>query len=166
VTLQDVQGVGLDQLVDLFRKIAIDNPESEAIDLMDKAQLRDDQPVHVRYYSDTVTQSMSFKWGHTVYSREQFEERVVALSRLFAGKLLYRFNVHRRLFTQCSVKASMKPNARSHNQGNMNTMILERPPSADAISDFVLDYSRANNIHFADVAKLSLMGSKPMKIHV
>jgi hypothetical protein len=160
VTLADIQNVELDQIVELFKEIEVHSPESKAIDLLTKSNLRDDRPVKTRYYTDTVSQSMSLKGHHAVSTEWEFEKRVRALSRLFAGKLLYRFEKDKRLFTRCSVKAELKSNANIRIRGDRNVLDLKRPPRAEKIADFVFSYLGANDVFGEDVAHLYLTGSK------
>ncbi|CAG7820083.1 unnamed protein product, partial [Allacma fusca] len=131
VTLQDVQKVGVDGLEIIFKLIQVPQPESTALDLFNKSSLKDDEEVHIRYYADTVGQTMSFKWRNAVYSWPKFVERIQALGRLFKNKLDYRVKFHKRLTTQCSIKAELKKNARTQTRCDKNSMEFHEIPTAE-----------------------------------
>jgi nucleotidyltransferase/DNA polymerase involved in DNA repair len=164
-TLQDVQRIGLNRTMKLFKKIKVPNPEILTIDLINKSYLRDEEPVHTRYYSDTVGLSMPLEGRHAVRSRADFMERIASLSRLFIGRLKYRFDTHRILAAQCSVKAELKQNVnkqeeKREKQNENNSKELKQLPNKEEIYSFVMNYIESNDYDVFAIVGISLRASK------
>ncbi|CAG7722516.1 unnamed protein product, partial [Allacma fusca] len=161
-TLQDVQDVGLTQLTELFRRIPVQDPETLALDLINKSHLKDAETVEKSYFN-VLTQKGLLTGKHVVHSREEFQEKVRYWSRAFADKLFYRFDCHKRLVTQISVKTEFK--------GSGSPKILETTAKVeelqneDDISALVLNHIDTNRLDFKDIAVITLEGFEFVKRH-
>lgn len=144
-------------LVAAFEQIGSNNPESRALDLLNKCSGKDETEVMQRHFSDYLSTSVSLRGERATGTWNEFVARMEDLSRDMADKVDYQARRWKRLPTSFHVKTMLKNGMQNPKQSSWN---LHGCAHWEDLEKYVLDYVNNNNINYLDVDKVEMKVDK------